>query len=154
MTSSNKNIFRVTGYLCGKFTGHRRISRTKASNAELWGFFDLRLTRRLSKQWWGWWFETPSCPLWCHRNEKLCSYYELTKDTPYLALKGELWDVLSGFFGENKPQDIESALFLKNNCYHSYKDTQSILIDPLLRCFDVWDWWWRWKWWWWYLTLF
>ena len=31
-------------------------------------FFDLRLTKRLSKQWWGWWFETPSCPLWRHRN--------------------------------------------------------------------------------------
>ena len=30
-------------------------------------FFDLRLTRRLSKQWWGWWFETPACPLWRHR---------------------------------------------------------------------------------------
>ena len=30
-------------------------------------FFDLRLTKRLSKQWWGWWFETPSCPLWRHR---------------------------------------------------------------------------------------
>ena len=23
-------------------------------------FFDLRLNKRLSKQWWGWWFETPS----------------------------------------------------------------------------------------------
>ena len=32
-------------------------------------FFDLRLNRRLSKQWWGWWFETPSHPLWCHCNE-------------------------------------------------------------------------------------
>ena len=29
-------------------------------------FFDLRLNKRLSKQWWGWWFETPSHPLW-HR---------------------------------------------------------------------------------------
>ena len=27
-------------------------------------FFDLRLNKRLSKQWWGWWFETLSCPLW------------------------------------------------------------------------------------------
>ena len=25
MTSSNGNIFRVTGYLCGEFTGHRWI---------------------------------------------------------------------------------------------------------------------------------
>ena len=27
-------------------------------------FFDLRLNKRLSKQSWGWWLETPSCPLW------------------------------------------------------------------------------------------
>ena len=31
-------------------------------------FFDLRLNKQLSKQWWGWWFDTLSCPLWRHRN--------------------------------------------------------------------------------------
>ena len=34
-------------------------------------FFDLCLNKRLSKQSWGWWFETPSRPLWRHRNECL-----------------------------------------------------------------------------------
>ena len=34
-------------------------------------FFDLSLNKRLSKQWWGWWFETPSCPLWCHHNDTI-----------------------------------------------------------------------------------
>ena len=34
MTSSNGNIFRVTGHLCGEFTGPRWIPRTKASDAE------------------------------------------------------------------------------------------------------------------------
>ena len=34
----NGNIFRVTGHLCGEFTGHRWIPRTKASDAELWCF--------------------------------------------------------------------------------------------------------------------
>ena len=29
------------------------------------------LNKRLSKQSWGWWFETPSCSLWRHRNELL-----------------------------------------------------------------------------------
>ena len=29
-------------------------------------FFDLRLNKRLSKQWCGWWFETPSSTLWRH----------------------------------------------------------------------------------------
>ena len=32
-------------------------------------FFDLRQNKRLSKQSWGWWFETPVCPLWRHCNE-------------------------------------------------------------------------------------
>ena len=31
--------------------------------------FDLRLNKRLSKQSWGWWFETISCPLWRHCND-------------------------------------------------------------------------------------
>ena len=38
MTSSNGNIFRVTGPLCGEFTGQRWIPLTKASDAELWCF--------------------------------------------------------------------------------------------------------------------
>ena len=36
MTSSNGNIFRVTGPLCGEFTGHRWIPLTKASDAEFY----------------------------------------------------------------------------------------------------------------------
>ena len=35
----NGNIFRVTGHLCGEFTGRRWIPRTKACDAELWFFF-------------------------------------------------------------------------------------------------------------------
>ena len=35
MTSSNGNILRVTGPLCGEFSGHRWMPRTKA---ELWCF--------------------------------------------------------------------------------------------------------------------
>ena len=35
MTSSNGNIFRVTGHLCGECTSPRWIPRTKASDAEL-----------------------------------------------------------------------------------------------------------------------
>ena len=69
MTSSNGNIFRVTGHLCGELTGHRWIPRTKASDAGLYVFFDLHPNKRLSKQPWGWWFETPSRPLWRHCND-------------------------------------------------------------------------------------
>ena len=38
MTSSNGNVFRVTGHLCGESTGPRWIPRTRASDAELWCF--------------------------------------------------------------------------------------------------------------------
>ena len=38
MMSSNGNIFRVTGHLCGEFTGHRWIPLTKASDAGFWCF--------------------------------------------------------------------------------------------------------------------
>ena len=50
----------------------RWIPHTKASDAELWCFLwsaDLRLNKRLSKHSWGWWFETPSRPLWRQCNE-------------------------------------------------------------------------------------
>ena len=39
MTPSNGNIFRVTGPLCGEFTGHRWIPLTKTSDTELWCFY-------------------------------------------------------------------------------------------------------------------
>ena len=67
MASSNGNIFRVTCHLCGEFSGHRWIPHTKASDAALWYF--LNLNKQLSKQSWGWSFETPSRPLWRHCNE-------------------------------------------------------------------------------------
>ena len=54
MTSSNGNIFRVTGHLCGEFTGTGE-QRPVTRNFDV--FFDLRLNKRLSKQSWGWWFQ-------------------------------------------------------------------------------------------------
>ena len=46
----------------GEFPAQRPVTRSFDV------FFDLRLNKRLSKQWWGWWFETPSRPLWRHWN--------------------------------------------------------------------------------------
>ena len=65
MTSSNGRIFP----LCGEFTGPRWIPHKKACDAELWCFIYLCLNKRLSKQSWGWWFETLSCPLWRYCND-------------------------------------------------------------------------------------
>ena len=38
MTLSKGNIFRVTGLLCGEYTGHRGNPRTQVSDPELWCF--------------------------------------------------------------------------------------------------------------------
>ena len=66
MTSSNGNIFRVTGHWCGEFTGPRWIPAQRPVTWSFDVFFDLRPNKRLSKQSWGWLFETLSRPLWRH----------------------------------------------------------------------------------------
>ena len=68
MTSSNGNIFRVTGPLCGEFTGPGEFPTQRPVTRSFDVFFDLRLNKRLNKQSWGWWFETLSRPFWRHRN--------------------------------------------------------------------------------------
>ena len=47
-------------------TGEFPAQRPVAQSFDV--FFDLRLNKRLSKQWWGWWFETPWGSLWRHCN--------------------------------------------------------------------------------------
>ena len=60
MTSSNGNIFHVTGHLCGEFTGPRWIPAQRPVTRDFDVFFVLRPNKLLSKQSWGWCFETPS----------------------------------------------------------------------------------------------
>ena len=59
--------FRVTGPLCGEFTtGEFPTQRPMPRSFGV--FFHLRLTERLSKQSWGWWYETPLRPSRRHSN--------------------------------------------------------------------------------------
>ena len=53
-----------------EFTGHRWIPAQRPVTRSCDVFFDLRMNKRLSKQSWGWWFETPSPSLWRHCNGK------------------------------------------------------------------------------------
>ena len=74
MTSSNDNIFRITGHLCGEFTGAGEFPAQRPVMRSFDVFFDLCLTKRLRKQSWGWWFETLSHQLWrqcnvCHKSQ-------------------------------------------------------------------------------------
>ena len=51
----------------GEFPAQRPVTR----NFDV--FFDLHPKKLLSKQSWGWWFETPSRPLWRYRNDMECT---------------------------------------------------------------------------------
>ena len=60
----------------GEFSAQRPVTRSFDA------FFDLYLNKWLSKQSWGWWFETPSYPLWRHRNEVAYAWYLPTRIDP------------------------------------------------------------------------
>ena len=71
MPSWNGNIFRVTGPLCGEFTGLGDFPTQRPVTRSFDVFFDLCLNKRLCKQSRGWWFETLSWSLWRLRNAHL-----------------------------------------------------------------------------------
>ena len=64
MTSSNGHIFRVTGPLCGEFTGDRWIPLTKASDTELWYFLWSAPEQTVQQSIETPVFETPLSSLW------------------------------------------------------------------------------------------
>ena len=64
MTSSSGTIFRITGPLCGEFTGPDEFPAQRPVTRSFDVFFDMCLNKRLSHQPWGWWFETPPWSLW------------------------------------------------------------------------------------------
>ena len=79
-------------------------------------FFDLRLNKRLSNQWWGWWFETPWGPLWRH-----CNVPPNCKKNP-----GSGW------------QSFYSTTVWKTVvCFISYGSLKCPL-NPLIRYFSLW----------------
>ena len=59
-------------------------------------FVDLRRNKRLSKHWWGWWFETQSCSLWRHCNviQNNCSYLMTHLILSKCLQKINTWDFL------------------------------------------------------------
>ena len=54
------DFFAGNSLVTGEFTSQKPVTRSFDS------LFDLRLNKRLSKQSWGWWFETTSGSLWRH----------------------------------------------------------------------------------------
>ena len=85
----------------GEFPAQRPVTRSFDV------FFDLRLNKRLSKQLWGWWFETPSRSLCRQCNEQWgknayrSRYYNQTKSTGWKRrVYGNQWLVTTLDVGE------------------------------------------------------
>ena len=68
MTSSNGNIFHVTGICAGNSPNSDEFPTQRTVTRSFDVFFDLRLNKRFIKQSWGWWLETLSHRIWRHRN--------------------------------------------------------------------------------------
>ena len=90
-TSSNGNIFCVTGPLWGKSTSHQCNPLTKASDAELWYFLWFVPEQQLGKQSKRRRFETPSGSLWrpCNDEDVLYAIDHLWK-----RLWSSLYDIV------------------------------------------------------------
>ena len=71
-----------------EFTAQRPVTRSFDV------FFHLRLNKRLSKQSWGWWFETLSHPLWRHRNVLLNDMLSHGNDEMGIYRTTPMWRLL------------------------------------------------------------
>ena len=70
----------------GEFPSQRPVTRSFDV------FFDLRLNKRLSKQSWGWLFETPSRPLWCHCND--LNVFSPTVERGSIMTRTHIWSMI------------------------------------------------------------
>ena len=134
MTSSNGNIFRVTGHLCGEFTGPRWIPARRPVTQSFDISFYLRLNKRLDKQSWGWWFETLSHPLWRHRNE-------VDQLTIVVVFLNDMDEILLSFFIANLPCFRWLDIIWCSLCLPSWSVIWDYLSIPKLQGIaEVWEW--------------
>ena len=84
-------------------------------------FFDLRLNSRSSKRWWDRWFETLSCPLWCHRNGRIdIILYRGDMRTCLRALTAEKIPTMGELLHESEPDsNVGVGISKKHSTAHS-----------------------------------
>ena len=136
MTSSNGNIFRVTGHLCGEFTSPGEFPPQRPVTRSFDVFFDLRLNKRLSKQSWGWWFETQSHPLWRQCNEITIIMPRYWKfDVGKFTNKNitKICQARYMFIGDERSKRM-TIIILKTNCLWGFIGTKCAL-----RCYMIWS---------------
>ena len=109
MTSSNGNIIRVTGPLCREFTGQSPVNSPHKRQWRGALMFSLicALKKRLSKQSWCLWFETPSRPSWRHCNVFVESqqHYDIWRKMSWWRHQMETFSALLVLCEGNPPVD-------------------------------------------------
>ena len=146
MTFSNGNIFRVTGHLCGEFTGPGEFPAQRPVTRSFDVFFDLRLNKRLSKQSWGWWFETPPHPLWRHsvtsvsqiKSPKHCGSYpfwqlQLPNVITYHVIQHELCEkmkIKTGVWHFSNNAEQAKCIYIRNGLYRKHE----FVMWPQITC--------------------
>ena len=83
-------------------------------------FFDLRLNKRLSKQSWGWWFETPTRSLWRHCNGL----------NQMIHIQAELFKYITALRSKQKGWHLECKIF---KCEYSWKKMWVFCVFFLLK---------------------
>ena len=71
MTSLNGTFSALPAFCAGNSPVTGKVPSQRPMTRSIDVFFDMRLNKRLSKQSWGWWFETPSGWLWLWRNSDI-----------------------------------------------------------------------------------
>ena len=94
MTSSNGNIFRVTGPLCGEFTGYQWISSQRPLARSFDVFFNLHLNNQSSKQSWDSLFEMLACSLWRHCNDQTLNGSKSQHNCTHFQINIITWKIL------------------------------------------------------------
>ena len=103
----------------GEFPAQRPVTRSFDV------FVDVRVIKRLSKHWRGWWFETLSHPLWRHRNDGM-AFYGLPFTDVNASIINDTPAVVS---------DLSTSLqshLTSNQCLGRYRSIFRTLVSRLL----------------------
>ena len=90
----------------GEFPAQRPVTRSFDV------FFDLRPNKRLSKHWWGWWFETPPWSLWRQCNGT-CQHLWMWRGTTRLQC------LITAYFRQGHPANTWAWLHQHRRCHEA-----------------------------------
>ena len=118
----------------GEFPAQRPVTRSFGVPLE------LRLNKRLSKQSWDCWFQTPSRPLWRHRNDMTESWRNNIREprkqlsVVEMAYLGMMWVDPNVAYCRLSPTQTDSSQWRLTNHGRLYSNHQSIWTLNVLRC--------------------